>query len=114
MSWCLMHRAGERELEDVQAACSLPWGHSSCNSLCLLVNLWTCSGMTLLVVSAHKVLLASGAPDSSQMFVINTDVVSVPICSTSLISLGCCEDKYLKRLSQMGHQSNGDHKSNWL
>lgn len=76
-------------------------------------NLWTCSGMTLLVVTAYEVLLASGAPDSSGKFVtiINTDVVSVPICSTSLIAPGCREDKYLKRLSQMGHQSNGDHKS---
>jgi len=28
--------------------------------------------------------------------IINTDMVSAPICSTSLTSPGCCEDKNLK------------------
>lgn len=76
-------------------------------------NLWSYSGVTLLAITAHMVLLASGHQTALGMFVtiINTDVVSVPICSTSLTSPGYREDEYLKRLSQMGHQSNGDHKS---
>lgn len=86
--------------------------------LCLVLqpahnNLQSYSGVTLVAVTAHVVLVTSGAQDSSGnvfSLVINTDTLSVPICSSSLTSLGCHEDKYLNRLSQTGHQSDGEHK----
>lgn len=107
-----MHGTGEKGLGDVQEACGLSRGTQFMPQP-VPTNLWSHSGVTLLTVTAHMVLPASGHQTALGMFdtIINTDVVPVPICSTSLTSLGCCEDKYLKRLSQMGHQSNGDHKS---